>query len=430
MGTVKKNVAYSTLLAGANYAFPLAVYPYVSRVLGVENVGVVGFVDSLATYFILFSMMGISILGAREVARVRGARGEGRGTSNADLRKSVWGLQTIHAVMTVVCLVGMLVMSLTVSELRDKLPMLCIGMSKLVLNLFLMEWFWQGMEDFRYITVRTVAVKAVYVAAVFILVRGEHATLIYYFLTMLVVAAIACVNMANVGKYVGWRPTAGYWRRYVGPYFLLGVYSLLTTAYTTFNGVFLGFTGQEAEMGYYAVTAKLFQIIITLFGAVTTVMMPRLSALLVGERREEFRRYVSRSAVAIVALSLPVIAVGEVFAPEIIMLLSGPGYEGAVPLVRLVMPFLLVFGMEQLLVVQVLMPTGRERAITVNAGVAAAVGIALNIVLVPKLLAMGSAIVWVTSETVILLLSLPAVRREGLMRAVPWREIRGLFKRQ
>ena len=56
------------MLVCANYLFPLAVYPYVSRVLGVAEIGLVSFIDSIATYFILFSMMGISILGIREVA--------------------------------------------------------------------------------------------------------------------------------------------------------------------------------------------------------------------------------------------------------------------------------------------------------------------------------------------------------------------------
>ena len=66
---IRSNVVYSMLLTGITYLFPLIVYPYISRVLGVANIGLVGFIDSLVTYFILISMMGISVLGIREVAR-------------------------------------------------------------------------------------------------------------------------------------------------------------------------------------------------------------------------------------------------------------------------------------------------------------------------------------------------------------------------
>jgi Membrane protein involved in the export of O-antigen and teichoic acid len=71
MPSIKKNFFYNGLLTVANYLFPLITYPYVSRVLGVSNIGICNFVDSIVNYFILFSMMGISIVGVREIAAVR-----------------------------------------------------------------------------------------------------------------------------------------------------------------------------------------------------------------------------------------------------------------------------------------------------------------------------------------------------------------------
>ena len=47
------------------------IFPYVSRVLGVEYVGLVNFVDNTVNYFLLFATMGMSILGIREIAAVK-----------------------------------------------------------------------------------------------------------------------------------------------------------------------------------------------------------------------------------------------------------------------------------------------------------------------------------------------------------------------
>lgn len=69
MPSIKKNILYSSILTTANYVFPLLTYPYVSRVLGVEKIGLCNFVDSIINYFILFSMMGINIVGIREIAK-------------------------------------------------------------------------------------------------------------------------------------------------------------------------------------------------------------------------------------------------------------------------------------------------------------------------------------------------------------------------
>ena len=68
---IKRNFFFSSILTTANYIFPLIIFPYISRVLGVNNIGICNFVDSIINYFILFSMMGLSITGIREIAKVK-----------------------------------------------------------------------------------------------------------------------------------------------------------------------------------------------------------------------------------------------------------------------------------------------------------------------------------------------------------------------
>ena len=74
MGSLKKNIIYSSILTTANYIFPLLTYPYVSRVLGVANIGVCNFVDSLINYYVIFSMLGIATVGIREISQSKGCR--------------------------------------------------------------------------------------------------------------------------------------------------------------------------------------------------------------------------------------------------------------------------------------------------------------------------------------------------------------------
>ena len=60
---IKKNFVYSSILTISNYLFPLITYPYVSRVLGVTNIGICNYIDSIINYFVLFSSLGITVLG-------------------------------------------------------------------------------------------------------------------------------------------------------------------------------------------------------------------------------------------------------------------------------------------------------------------------------------------------------------------------------
>ena len=410
MAGITKNLFYSTLLTSAHYVFPLLVYPYVSRVLGVGNIGLVSFIDSIATYFILFSMMGISIVGVRETARARGDR--------ARLGEAARSLLALNGLLTLACLVGMAAATILVPQLAQNWRMMLVGMSKLVFNLFLIEWIYRGLEDFRYVTLRSLAIRGLYVVGVFVFVRDAGDTLVYYVLTMLVVVVTAAVNMVRSRRLLSWTGPVSL-RRYARPFFGFGMYTLLTTAYTTLNVAYLGFVTDATQVGYYATAMKLMSILISLYASFTAVMLPRMSSLAAEGEMERFGRYMRRSVVWMSLLTLPVIMAVEAYAPEVVWLLSGAGYEGAVVPIRVMMPFLLLVGLEQMLTMQALVPLGRDRAILSITAVAAVVGVALNIALVGRMGATGSAIVWAASETVLLLgasLALRSARIYGNIR--------------
>ena len=69
---LKKNILYSGFLTTSLYIFHFITYPYVSRVLGVTNVGICNYVQSIVQYFTYISMLGITSLGVREIAKAKG----------------------------------------------------------------------------------------------------------------------------------------------------------------------------------------------------------------------------------------------------------------------------------------------------------------------------------------------------------------------
>ena len=159
---IRTNVLYSSILTCSNYLFQLITYPYVSRVLGVERIGVCNFAVSFVHYILLFSTMGISILGIREVARCREDRQE--------LNRCFSSLFYLHAVATGIVLLLYVGAVYFVPALYPYRDLLHIGTLQILFNLFLVEWFFKGIEDFKYITYRNIAVRFLYVLAVFLLV--------------------------------------------------------------------------------------------------------------------------------------------------------------------------------------------------------------------------------------------------------------------
>ena len=160
MSSIKRNFFYSSILTTANYIFPLLTFPYVSRVLGVTNIGIVNFVDSVIHYFILVSMMGINIVGIREVAKCK--------KNKEELSQTFSGLFWLNSITTIVALALLAVVTLAFEQIRTYWHLVAVGALKLLLNYMLIEWLYKGLEEFKYITYRTILIKILYVISIFI----------------------------------------------------------------------------------------------------------------------------------------------------------------------------------------------------------------------------------------------------------------------
>lgn len=148
------------------------------------------------------------------------------------------------------------------------------------------------------------------------------------------------------------------------------------------------------------------------FTAVTGVMMPRMASILSEKKYSEYGRLIKKSVAFLLIFSTPCILLIEIFAPQIVNLIAGNGYQGAVIPLRIIAPLILVIGFEQILITQSLMPMGKDTAVLINSILGAIVGLAANVILVPNLAAIGSAIAWTISELVVMLSALFFFLRE------------------
>ena len=392
---IKKNIVYSSILTVSGYLFPLLTFPYVTRILGVENIGICNFYDGVTNYFILFGMLGIVNLGIREIAKCNGDINR--------LNNTFSSLFTLNLIATIISIFIFIIIGLTVDKIGNNPSMVIIGISKVLANCMLIEWLFKGLEDFKYITLRTLIVRLSYVISIFIFVRAKDDYIIYFALTTSMFIINAFVNLYMGRKIVKIRLSFTKIKPYIKPFFTLGLYQILTSMYTTFNVVYLGFVSSDTEVGYYATATKLYTIILSFYTAFTGVMLPRMSALLSQNKFEEFKAYIRESSKFLYLFSIPLILLSITFAPVIVNIIAGHGYEGAILPMRIIMPLMLIIGLEQVLVYQVLFPLNDDKAILVNSVIGASVGITFNVLLVGHLLAIGSAISWVASEISVLL---------------------------
>lgn len=409
--SLKKNFIYSSILTVSTYLFPLIVYPYVSRTLGLSNIGIVNFVDNLVAYFVCFSMMGISTIGVREIAGTKG--------NQVQLSKTFISLLVLSGITTLIAIIALWIAMYTIPTLTPYRDLLYVGLTKLVFNFFLIEWFYTGMENFKYITNRALLVKCLYVASVFLFVKEASDYRLYFILTTLVVVVNALINIVYSRRFVNYSTYGINIRPLCKPFIIMGVYILLTTVYTRLNTVWLGFVTDTDQVGFFTTATKLYTIIMAVLLSFTNILFPRVSNLLAEGKHEEFWQKINIAFDAVFLFSFPTIIYMIVTGPTLLHFIVGDGFEGAYLPFRIITPLILIVGVEQILVIQILMAMHQDNIVLRNSFIGAIVVFFLNIIITPKLGAIGSSIVWVAAESTILILSAVSVWRKNRFR-LPW----------
>ena len=388
--SIKKNVAYKSVLTLSTYLINFITFPYVARVLGVERIGLVNFVDNTVNYFLLFATMGVGLLGVREIAAVK---------EDKKRRDQVYSsVLALNLLFTLVSLGIYLLCVVTIPKLCQYDELFYIGTAKILFTVFLVEWFFTGVENFRYITLRSILIKVLYIISVFLFVRDTSDYRLYFILTVGVVVLNALINQLYIREFVRVRWNNIQLFKYLKQNVTLGIYTLMTSMYLTFNVMYLGLVSNNTEVGYYTTAFKLYSVVLGFFTAFTNVMLPRMSSLLANGEKDRFQELVNRSFSVMATCCIPLILCSMIMAPQIVYILSGPGYEGAILPMRIIMPAAFAVGVAQVLAIQVLMPMKKDKVLLIASIIGAVVSLLINLLVVPSVKSVGSAVVLLCSE--------------------------------
>lgn len=416
MATLKKNFFYSSFLTLANYIFPLLTFPYVSRVLGAEYIGKYNFIDNIIQIFIIVSMLGIGTVGVREIAQNK--------ISQEKLNKSFTALLTFNAVSTFIAIILLVILQFTVPKFADYRHLLIIGGLKLLSTFLLVDWFYRGLEDFKFITQRTLIVRILFVISVFIFIRDKEDYILYYFLITISITINAIINLLYARKFIQLDFDIHEVKRISKPVLVLGAYSILAWLYNSFSTSFLGFVSTDVQVGYYSTATKSYSIFLSVITAFTTVMLPRLSQLISQKHFEEFQQRINKSFNIILTVSIPFTIFSIFFASDIIRIIAGDGYKGAVAPMMIIMPLIIIVSIEQILIIQILTPLKKDKEMMICTICGAVCGIILNLLLVPYMQCIGAAICWLASELIVMSCAIYFIRQKTPI-TIPFNLLRG-----
>lgn len=420
--SLKLNVAMNAILNMSAFVFPLISFPYVSRVLLAEGNGKVAFASSLISYFLMIAQLGVPTYGIRACAKVR--------DDKRLLSKTAHELLIINLVMMAVSY-GMLGLALAfVPRLREERMLYLVCSLTIFFTTIGMEWLYKALEQYAYITVRSIVFKALSLVAMFALVRAKEDYVIYGGITIFASSASGVMNFIHARKYIDMRPLGGYeFKPHLKAVAIFFAMSCASQIYTHLDTVMLGFMDTDTVVGYYNAAVRIKQIMVSVVTSLGMVLLPRASYYIKNKQMHQFQTISRKSLGFTLLAAAPLTLYFILYARDGIYFLSGEAYEGAVVPMQLIMPTLLFIGLSTVTGIQILVPMGREKMVLYSIICGAVVDVILNLFLIPPYGAAGAAAATSIAEFVVTVFQFVVLWKEikpALAKLQYWKMLLGL----
>lgn len=385
--SVRLNFIYNTVFQIVILIIPLITTPYVSRILGAENIGQLSFATSLVTYFVVFATLGSTIYGQRAIAFYR--------DNKVTLSEIFWNVFSFRLISSIIAIFLYLIYIYKFEGYTLLKILVTLNIINVIVDI---SWFFQGIEEFKRIIIRSVFIKAISLILVYILVKGQNDTWIY---TLIISGSLVFGNIALwviLPKYVLPPENINPFKDIKGM-FLIFLPTIATQVYTILDKSMIGWiTSSNYANGCYEQSEKLARAAITIVTSVGAVILPRVANLYKKGNLDEAKRYVYLSYRVVWGLALPLMFGLSSIASFLIPIYLGTGFELSIPLIKIFSLLILFVSLAYVTGISYLIPTNQQNIYTISVTVAAIVNFIMNLILISKIGAIGAALASVTAE--------------------------------
>lgn len=396
--SVTKNYLYNLLYQILVLILPLVTAPYISRVLGAENIGIYSYTLSISAYFILFGSLGIALYGQREIAYKQ--------DNSKEITKIFWEIIILRIITTSISII---IFYFTFAVGNNNYNVYYnVLIIEIVASCFDISWFFQGLENFKKTVFRNIIVKLISVICIFLFVKSPDDLIIYFLIYVLSVFVGNISLWFYLPKYLS-RVNIKEFKlfKHLKPTIMLFIPQIATQVYTLLDKTMLGvIIADKSEVGFYEQSQKIVKMTLTIITSLGIVMLPRIASCYSKNDNTKIADYMNKSFRMVFLLAFPMIfgtlAVSDVFVP----VFFGEGYDKVSVLMKIISPIVLFIGLSNVTGNQYLLPTRRQNQYTISVICGAGVNIIMNSCLIWKYGAIGASIGTVMAELVVTLVQL------------------------
>lgn len=403
MSKTKKNLMYNILYQILIIFIPLVTSPYLSRVLGSEGIGIYSYTYSIANYFVLFSMLGISNYGNRTIAAIR--------NDKKKLSHEFWNIYLMQIISSLVCLFVYIIYG---TFLVSTYKIVTIIETIYVLSALLdISWFYFGMGEFKITVIRNAIIKILTLVFIFLFVKSNQDVWKY----ALILSCGTLISQSYIWiylhKYVDFvKPTLKELKKHIKPNLILFIPVISYSIYKIMDKIMLGNLCDIKQVGFYENAEKIINIPQGIITAIGTVMLSKMSNMVANDSKNNVEKYIGISMKYILiiafAITFGLMSIATEFAP----IYFGNEFYVTGSIIKYMSCIVVFISIANVIRTQYLIPYKKDMIYIFSTIVGAIINLVLNAILIPKFGVYGAIIGTICAEFSLMLVQIIGIRKQ------------------
>lgn len=319
--SITTNSIYNFILKVFRLIVPVLVGPYIQRLFDKELYGVFNDASTWLEFAVIFGVFGIYTYGVREVASVRDSAEKCQ-----KLYSSLFFIGLATNTIVLAAYTGIIFFSV---PSLNRVIYLVLG-GKVFANIFMVEWLNEAIENYRFITIKTIVVRLLYVIGIFALIKKPDDVVKYSVLIVLTDLLNNLISFVYVTRKIPMRLHGLEFKRHIPALISILIISNINLLYTQLDRIMLGRTDKVA-ITIFKTPLDITYMIGNLLASIVLVVVPRLAYYSAGDRNEDFMTLLNKSYRSFMLVVFPACMGVACLAPEIMWIYGGGKYDESIP---------------------------------------------------------------------------------------------------
>lgn len=392
---IKDNIIFSILGVIFNTIVPILIFPYISRIFGVELIGKLNFFSSAQLYTALIVSFGVGLYGVKEAGKYR--------NDKLSLSRLYKELVSINLAILAVITLFIIYISLF-TEFRQDATIIWTFYILLITGVVGPDWIYIGLERQKFLLLRNIVFKFLSVVSIFLFVKSEDDFYTYISILVLGISLPSILNFILINKNISKiHISPKDLTKHLKP--LLAIFSI--EILLRFMGLgdilILGTICGDESLGYYTMGQKITTLSISVLNITATALLPRSSFYTNNNQEENFIKLIRKTLQMLLIISIPIATNLLLQAEEIILLMGGSEFLVSTPILKGLSISVILYPIINMIVFQVLLPKSKTKFILIIYSLAVTLSITLNILLCHKFGYYGTMYSYLTVTTILFL---------------------------